>query len=127
MKWLIIEDEYFLVNRSFEYLNLAYFANAATLKNIEKSQDSPPMDELLTYDWIFIDISLHKSSVQDGYFIAKGIGSHRKGVKPKIVIMTGSDSVEAKLAENGLSGMGISVLKKPISYRKLKDILGLVE
>lgn len=127
MKILVVEDDYFLLSRSFEYLNTVYFGGALEIVNVEKSQDIRPIESVQNYYAVFVDVSLHAHSQMDGYSLIKTIQSLRLKNRPKIFLLTGSDNIEQKLNEHSISMQEREILRKPVSFIDLKRALGVKE
>jgi len=120
MKVLVLEDEFQLLKGSFDYLNTRFYNGTLHVDNYAKTQDFPNIKGINDYDKIFVDISLHRASEQDGFSFLKSIRALVPNLK-KIVIITGSDKVNQKLEEIGFSN--IAVLPKPITFLDLKSVM----
>lgn len=125
MKVLVVEDEYYLVVKAFEYLNLVYMGGRLTVENVQRSQDIRPLDRIKEFDAVFVDVSLAADTEMDGYALLRRCLDLRSGPSQRFALLTGSDGVHERLDELGLSGKGITVLKKPISFIEIKDVLGI--
>jgi len=120
MKVLVLEDDFHVLKGAFDYLSYKYYDGNLEVENYSKTQDVTNISNADTYDKIFVDISLHRNSNQDGYSFIRALKEHLANIK-KVVIITGSDKVQEKLAEEGLSN--IEVLKKPVTFLDLKSVM----
>jgi DNA-binding response OmpR family regulator len=118
MRILVLEDDYSNIQGAFEYLNAKFYNGQLDICDVPRSQDVD-RNQLSTYDKIFVDVSLQKSSAQDGYAFIKSILP--KFNSSNIIIITGSDNVNEKINEHGLGA--IKILKKPISFQDIKHVL----
>ncbi|MGO4293586.1 hypothetical protein [Chitinophaga sp. RAB17] len=117
MRILVLEDDYNNIKGAFDYLNAKYYDGNIIIENYSKTQDLP--GDLLVFDKIFVDISLQKSSTQDGYAFIRSILPSFDA--KNIIIITGSDNVNQKIEEHNLGD--IKILKKPISFLDVKNVL----
>jgi CheY-like chemotaxis protein len=120
MKVLVLEDDFFVMKGAFDYLNVKYYNGDLKVENIAKTQDFANLNEANTYDKIFVDISLHRNSVQDGYSFINTLKGVLNDLR-KVVVITGSDKVENQLKQIGLPE--IKVLLKPITFLDLKSVM----
>ncbi|MES2330249.1 MAG: response regulator [Bacteroidota bacterium] len=118
MKVLVLEDEYVLLKGAFDYLNVKYYGGNLEIKNIGRTQDVD-MNNLNQYDKIFVDISLQQASEMDGYSFIKA--AEKWVDKAKLVVITGSDKVQQKIAEFGLGPLAI--LNKPVTFLDLRKVM----
>jgi CheY-like chemotaxis protein len=120
MKVLVLEDDFQVMKGAFDYLSIKYYGGDLKVENYIKTQDFPNIDDANNYDKIFVDISLHRNSVQDGYSFINTLKGVLHDLK-KVVVITGSDKVSNKLKEIGLPD--VEVLLKPITYLDLKSVM----
>ena len=120
MKVLVLEDDFHVLKGAFDYLSYKYYDGKLEVENHAKTQDFTNLNDADKYDKIFVDISLHRNSNQDGYSFIRSLHDILKNIK-KVVIITGSDKVQEKLVEEGLSD--IDVLKKPITFLDLRRVM----
>lgn len=121
-KILIIEDEYELIEESFDYLNEFDFNNQFQFHIVEKSQEISPFSSIKDYDCVFVDLKLGQDSKQDGYAILKRIENEKIPVK-KIVLLTGNNKIRDMLPARQVIG-DYPVVTKPIDLPVLRKVLG---
>lgn len=119
MNILIIENEFSYIETPFNYVNQVYYKGKLNFSVVAKSQDIRPLQSLEKYDFVFLDISLSKSSSLDGFGILKEIQEGEINVS-KLIILTGNHDIEKKLKENNLGSY--PVLTKPIDFNDLLKI-----
>jgi CheY-like chemotaxis protein len=120
MKILIFENEYTYIENAFNYVNIKDFNGNLNITVLPRSQDLAPFRDIELYDHVFIDISLSKNSVLDGFGILKKIKDENLNVK-NITILTGNNNIEKRLSELGLDKYNI--LTKPVTFSLLKKSL----
>jgi DNA-binding response OmpR family regulator len=120
MKILIFENEYTYIENAFNYVNIKDFNGNLNITVLPRSQDLAPFRDIELYDHVFIDISLSKNSVLDGFGILKKIKDENLNVK-NITILTGNNNIEKRLSELGLDKYNI--LTKPVTFSLLKKRL----
>ena len=121
---LIFEDEWPTIKGSFEMSNIADFDNNLEFIIKTKSQDYKLCD--LTHDKIeavFIDITLAKKSQMDGFSLVSEIVNKDRFDMKKVFIMTGNGKVKEKLQEMGIDTDSITILKKPVSFIDISEVL----
>jgi DNA-binding response OmpR family regulator len=121
MKLLVLEDEYSVLKGAFEYLNTKYYKGDLIVENYSKTQEFKNMENVNEYERIFVDISLQRSSDQDGYSFIKSLKEKVEDIEKKVIIITGSDKVTDKLKEFNLPSLRI--LSKPITFLDLKSVM----
>lgn len=119
-KVLIIEDEFKMVKKAFEYVNDMYFDNELDYTVAVKSQEVP-FGGIGEFDYVFVDIKLAKKTDLDGYGILSKIERDCPNVK-RIIILTGNNKIKETLIERGIK-KDYSVLTKPIDIHDLRNIL----
>jgi len=120
MKVLVLEDDFQMLKGAFDYLSLKYYGGELIVENYSKTQDFLDIKNADSYDKIFVDISLHRKSEQDGYSFINSLKPMLRNLQ-KVVIITGSDRVANKLTEQGITD--IKILKKPITFVDLKTVM----
>lgn len=122
-KILIFEDEWTTIRGSFELANI--FAFEGQLRFIQKarSQDVVFTSWRDCYDAVFIDITLAKNTVWDGFNIIQQIKAQDIIDLNKVVILTGNSKVEEKLQEMGFDTNVVNVLYKPVAFNVLAELL----
>lgn len=120
MKVLIFENEFYKVENAFKYVNQKYFNGLLEFNVIPKSQDFRNLNDLVNYDYIFLDISLALKSDLDGFGILKKIEEDNIQIK-KLIILTGNGDIKNKLRELGLKDY--PVILKPVVFSRLYDHL----
>lgn len=118
-KVLIIEDEYMEVQVAFEYVNSMCMNSELDITNVKKSQEVD-FSKLSEYDYVFLDITLAKTSQMDGYGILKKIERENIPVQ-KLIIMTGNSKISDVLRERKIAREYLKLIK-PIDYQELKSI-----
>lgn len=121
MKVLIIENEFSYIETPFKYVNDIYFNNSIEYRIIAKSQDLKPFNDIKNFDYIFLDISLAKTSELDGFGILKKIKEENIEVK-NIVILTGNHLIIEGLRKRGLP-TNYKILTKPIDFEDLLKVM----
>lgn len=123
MEILIIENEFTYIDTPFHYVNDVYFNNILNYTVVTKSQDIRPFNSLQDYDIVFLDISLAKSSILDGFGILKK--AKEEGVTfKKLVVLTGNHLIKEKLKENNING-DVPILTKPIDFEDLLRVINI--
>ena len=118
-KVLIIENKYYEVKTSFDYVNALYMNGELDIKVISRSQDIP-FEQIDSYDYIFLDIKLGNSSHLDGYDILLELEKNYSTVQ-NVIIMTGNNKILDNLKLKGVK-KDYQVLIKPIDFTELKAI-----
>jgi DNA-binding response OmpR family regulator len=118
MKIAVFENEYQLINTIFDTVNFAYFNNTLKFEYFPSSQ-SIPLDQLINYNLIIVDIDLSQKSELDGYGLIQKINilAH----PPPILILTGHSQIEENLRKRDLPAFPI--LFKPIGIEDTKEAL----
>lgn len=120
MKILVLEDDFQVLKGAFDYLNLRFYSGGLEVENYAKTQDFKKLSSINDFEKIFVDISLHRNSEQDGYSFILSIKQYLKDLD-KVVVITGSDKVAQKLSEIGIEN--VKILSKPITYLDLKSVI----
>jgi len=115
MEIAIFENEFGLLEYSFDLVNKLYYNNELKFSVFPKSQDLEKPDTIVIYSIIFVDLDLSPSSELDGYALISELIKIRK--KLPIVIITGASNVQEKLKQKKLPDFPI--LLKPIDFKKL--------
>lgn len=119
MKIAVFENELPQVQGSFDSVNAIYYGGRIDYTFFLSSQDCTPLNQLLDFDLIFVDLDLSVKSEMDGYSLIEEI--LQINGKAPIVILTGSSDVEEKLKSRNLSH--IEILQKPISFEDLRSFI----
>lgn len=120
MNILIFENEFHKIENAFNYVNARYFNGSLRFTVVQKSQDLIPFNNIIRYDYIFVDISLARKSDLDGFGILKKIEEENISIN-RLCILTGNGDIKNKLRELGLKDYPI--LLKPIVFSQLYDNL----
>lgn len=118
MKVLIIENEYDSILPVFNAVEKLVLKQELEKVHIDKSQNIP-WTELMSFNAIFIDLSLATKSLQDGYGIIERLKEQAPEILRKVAIITGNDMVQNNLKERGLSECNIQVFEKPLRYKEI--------
>lgn len=121
MKILMFENEFNYIETQFDYINAVHFNNQIEIDLKQRSQDLRDYNSINDYDYIFIDISLSKKSLLDGFGILKKIESIEGVNKSKIIILTGNHMIKQGLIEHGITH-NYKILTKPIEFNDLLKI-----
>ncbi len=124
MKIAIFENEYDSVKGAFLAANAINFDSSFEIDNFPSSQ-SIPLDQVVNYDVIFIDIDLSSKSLLDGYSLIQKLQAISKGVKinEKIVILTGNNRIIESLKQKNINHSGIQMIIKPTDYIELTKVI----
>lgn len=122
MKILVIENEYDSILPVFNAIEKLILKEEIEKVHIDKSQDIP-WDKIMSFNVIFIDISLATRSEYDGYGIIEQIKTKAVTMLSKIAIITGNDMVRERLKERGFDNYNIKIFEKPLRY---KDIAAFI-
>lgn len=117
MKILIFENEFSFISTPFDYINELYFKNTIHYTVCSNSQDLNPFSKIQEFDYVFIDISLGKSSELDGFGILKKIETEKLVVK-KVIILTGNHLIREVFKEREIF-KEYDILTKPIDFNDL--------
>lgn len=118
---MIIENEINLIETPFHYVNDVYFDKGIEFNWCQRSQDIKPFKVLENYDIVFLDISLAKTSILDGFGILKKIKKEEVDVN-KLVILTGNHQIKEKLIEHNIFE-NYDIITKPIDYLDLLEVI----
>lgn len=118
-KVLIIEDKYYEVKVSFDYVNALHMNNELDIKVADRSQVIP-FDIIESYDYVFVDIKLGKNSNLDGYDILLKLEHEYPNVK-NVIILTGNNKILDNLKLKGIE-RDYRVLIKPIDFSELVKV-----
>mgnify|MGYP002625984326 CR=1 FL=1 len=118
-KVLIIEDKYYEVKVSFDYVNALHMNNELDIKVADRSQVIP-FDIIESYDYVFVDIKLGKNSNLDGYDILLKFEHEYPNVK-NVIILTGNNKILDNLKLKGIE-RDYRVLIKPIDFSELVKV-----
>ena len=121
MRLLIFENEFVYLDTAFRYVNQLHFDNSLQYDVFASSQDFNDFSNIMSYDKIFVDISLSKKSVLDGFGILKKL-SELNYPKSQIIIMTGNHQIKEGLAEKGID-TDYTILTKPVDIKDLISVL----
>jgi len=121
MKILVLEDDFTALKGAFDYLNVKYYGGTLLYEVYSKTQDLPDLQKANDFDRIFVDISLHRNSSQDGYSFIRSLKAIIPNLIDKVIVITGSDKVRNKLIEFELPSLRI--LSKPVSFLDLKSVM----
>lgn len=122
-KILIFEDEWNTIKGSFELANIYAFDKSLKFTVVSKSQDVSFSSWNSRYDAVFIDITLAKNTILDGFNIITEIVERDLFPLDKIIVLSGNSKVKEKLIEMGIDTKAIKVLYKPIDFEMLAKVL----
>jgi len=117
MKVLIFENEVYLIENTFKTINLLYYGNTLEIKYAQTSQEIYPIENVLDYDLIIVDIDLTSKSNKDGITIIQDINDFNSTILNKTFVLTGSSKVKDRLVSLGFNS--ITVLNKPSNYKEI--------
>lgn len=120
---LIFEDEWSSIKGSFELANLISFEGKLNFIIKSRSQDIDFSSMREQYDMVFVDITLAKNTILDGFSIIKEIKNNNLIELEKVIVLTGNSKVEEKLAEMDIDTSIVNVLYKPIAFNVLAEQL----
>jgi hypothetical protein len=120
VKLAIFENEFNNLKASFDAINLLHFNNEAVIDVFETFQSFKNLSDLISYDYVLIDLDLSAKSNKDGYEIIKELLNLKFPLK-KLFILTGHVNVKEKLMEKGLPD--ISIIQKPLTIDSLEKHL----
>lgn len=120
---LIFEDEWPTIKGSFDLANIFAFDGKLRFLCKPRSQDVEFTSWRGIYDVVFVDITLAKNTVLDGFSIIKEIRDKDLIDLNKVVVLTGNSKVEEKLKEMGIDTNIVEILYKPIAFNTLADHL----
>ena len=117
MKVLIFENEVYLIENTFKTINLLYYGNTLEIKYAQTSQEIYPIENVLDYDLIIVDIDLTSKSNKDGITIIQDINDFNSTILNMTFVLTGSSKVKDRLVSLGFNS--ITVLNKPSNYKEI--------
>lgn len=127
IKILVFEDEWQTIRGSFDLANQFAFEGKLQFFTKSRSQDIEFNSWENSYDAVFVDITLAKNSILDGFSIIKEIIDKELIDLSKVVVLTGNSKVVEKLKEMGVNTKNVNILYKPIAFNilatQLKNIL----
>jgi hypothetical protein len=121
MKILVFENDYDAVKGSFELLNIIHYDGLLDVSIVSKYQDAGPLQDIIKYDFIFIDIDLAAGSHADGFEIIKNLIASNYPLN-KFSILTGHRNIVSRLNSQGIN-VNIKVVYKPLTYKVLYESL----
>jgi len=123
MKIAIFENQFHQVKTQFDVANRIYFQDTLKYDQFNSSQDLKPLEAILNYDLVIVDISLSSNSDLDGFDLIKGIMELK--THPKILILTGNSNIKENLQNRHLPK--IPILMKPVDVidisNKIKEVM----
>jgi len=117
MNVAIFENEYTNFKTIFDGFNLIYFKNKLDIKDFSSSQAFGDLLKLKSFDVIIVDIDLSIISKMDGYQLITEI-IRLEIDAPKIMILTGHNSMKEKLKEHKLPEYPI--ISKPLTLKSIE-------
>lgn len=123
IKILIFEDEWNTIKGSFDLANIYAFNGCLKCIAKSRSQDIDFTSWNGEYQAVFVDITLAKNTLWDGFNIVKEIEERHLIDLHKVVVMTGNSKVEEKLNEMGIDTNVVKIMYKPIAFNALADQL----
>ena len=118
----IFENQYHQVKTSFEVANKIFFNSELKYTQFNSSQELTPLNKIIEYELVIIDISLSSNSDKDGFDLIKEILKIED--RPKILILTGNSNIIEGLKKRELPE--IPILMKPVDPIDIKDKIKLV-
>ena len=117
MKILIFENDFDAVQGSFELLNIIHFGGNLDYKIVPKYQDAGNIQQILAYDFIFIDIDLASGSYEDGFGIIRMLITNNYPLT-KMSILTGHRDMPSRLRSQGIKE-AVKITYKALTYKVL--------
>jgi len=106
----IFENQYNQVKIQFEVANKIFFNDTLQYTQFNSSQDYQPIENIVEFDLVIVDISLSSNSDLDGFDLITTI--LLLADPPKILILTGNSNIKENLKKRQLPDLPI--LMKPI-------------
>lgn len=122
MKIAVFENEYQSVSGAFNAANFLTFEDSLKIEIFPSSQ-SAKLQEIITFDVIFIDIDLSSKSHLDGYSLIQNLQQIDPSINRKIVILTGNNKIIESLNIKKLDSTKISIIIKPTDYEEITNAI----